>query len=351
MHRLGNESDEVPGQGLETAPALPRNETPHEDEIAVPESKMASHASMNIEEPQQAPKSTSGNIIDYSTHNESPAYRPEQIEKGAFNFFASPGIWALVSSFPLMGKAAEFNKGMGRAGSAAFALASGAALLLTIFMLECTFWHLAPEDAEASVCEPSLVGFSMIVMMICVSIVPPGASAGPDVQNSQKTCARSAILPALLIGIVITTNMSGCALHHIAPEDVGPAICGPFALLSVPAQTIPFTSSSAHRSITTTKTVDTRVPAKVVVERVPAEERGLALAREQVEAEIRRKRAELSGETLAKDASSEGDAGTSLVSDKEQVRAVTKRSSISRTLLFFRGGPLPKSMGCPLTEL
>jgi hypothetical protein len=161
----------------------------------------------------------------------------QQEESQAFNVLACPGCWALMYSLPLISKAVEFKGGTGGAGAAAFGLATGTAFFLAISMFECSFRYLASEDAGPSVCtRPDLLMHAMVVMVACVMTVPAVASPDPEYRTRQKASfvweAGSALVLAVVVGLCVTANMTGCALHHVAPQEMGSLACGPFVLFS-----------------------------------------------------------------------------------------------------------------------
>ena len=161
----------------------------------------------------------------------------QQEESQAFNVLACPGCWALVYSLPLISKAVEFKGGTGGAGAAAFGLATGTAFFLAISMFECSFRYLASEAAGPSVCtRPDLLMHAMVVMVACVMTVPAVASPDPEYRTRQKASfvwdTGSALVLAVVVGLCVTANMTGCALHHVAPQEMGSLACGPFLLFS-----------------------------------------------------------------------------------------------------------------------
>ena len=161
----------------------------------------------------------------------------QQQESQAFNVLACPGCWALMYSLPLISNAVEFKGGTGSAGAAAFGLATGTAFFLAISMFECSFRYLTSDDAGPSVCtRPDLLVYAMVVMIACVMSVPAVSSPDPAYRTRQKASfvweAGSALVLAVVVGLCVTANMTGCALHHVAPQELGSLACGPFIFFS-----------------------------------------------------------------------------------------------------------------------
>ena len=167
--------------------------------------------------------------------SDSPNQHARQYEKGPVgqddvqsrNYLLSPGIWAILTLLFTIGRSIVRNPS-GSAGATPFALAAGAAFFLTTYMFECAFAHLAPDDAGPSMCSnPRLLWFAASVMMGSILLVP--ASFTP---NASAYFGSSKYAACICFGVVFTASMAGCALHQIAPEDVGKLACGPLWLLS-----------------------------------------------------------------------------------------------------------------------
>jgi len=99
-------------------------------------------------------------------------------------------------------------------------------------MFECAFWHLAPDNAGKSICvSPFLMGSAGAVIISCVLLV--SVLSTPKIVTGAH--GVSAMLVVSSIGLCIAASMAGCALHFVAPEDVGAGVCGQYLLSSAAA--------------------------------------------------------------------------------------------------------------------
>lgn len=197
----------------------------------------------------------------------------ENAEEIKFSLSASPGVWALVTSVPLVGKAAGSNH-----GGSLLAISTGAAAFLSIYMFECAFLYLAPEDAGPSVCfAPSLLVIALAVMFGCVLALPSGFSHIDAKVKLSSDDSEGGFMPLIFFCLFLTTVMTGCSVHHIAPEDLGAGACGPLIYFSRPAR--PVITRSCFDSLKTT--------AKATASRkFKTHDSAFAMARAQVEAEL-----------------------------------------------------------------
>jgi len=149
------------------------------------------------------------------------------------NYLLSPGMWAILTSLPIIGQSVDTKAGV--PGAVPFAVATGAAAFLATYMFECAFAYLAPDDAGPSMCfKPTLLWYAAAAMMVCIAAVP--VSYSPRIKNGAGS-SLSKIAACVCIGVFLTACMAGCALHHVAPEDIGRLVCGPLGVFTSPEVT------------------------------------------------------------------------------------------------------------------
>ena len=131
----------------------------------------------------------------------------------------------------------------------------------------------------------------MVAMMACVMSVPAVTGPSPACRGRKKASSSvwetgSGLVLAMVVGLCVTANMTGCALHHVAPKEMRAAACGPFILFSRPTGAVTGLNKSEQR---------TAVPAAVSHEHLQQDDalRAKDAARAaEIEAEMQRRAAE-----------------------------------------------------------
>jgi hypothetical protein len=136
---------------------------------------------------------------------------------------------------------------------------------------------LAPEDSGPSVCfAPSLLVIALAVLFGCVLALPSGFSHSDAKVKPHDS--EGGLMPLMFFCLLLTTVMTGCSIHHIAPEDVGARACGPLIFFSRPAR--PVITRSCFDS--------SKIAAEAAASRkFEAHDLAFVMAKAQVEAELR----------------------------------------------------------------
>jgi len=99
---------------------------------------------------------------------------------------------------------------MGAHGASARLVVSSVGLCIAASMAGCALHFVAPEDVGAGVCGPYLLSITAAGMLSCY-LISQAKRSGPAGM-------------ALIVGVLGTASMTGCALYHLAPDDVGVAM-------------------------------------------------------------------------------------------------------------------------------